>query len=148
MTVTLLMGTSSSSATICAIARSVLWPPSILPKNTVTAPFGAIASQESSSVGTRGGLPSTATACASTLPASAMEKATIRAPVLCSSVRRESERSVCAFIGISSRHLVGGALDRAHDRRVGAATAFDAGQGGADFGVRRLLLVLEERCRG
>src|SRR5882672_11197833 len=123
------------------MARSVPWPPSILPKKIVIAPFGAMAIQESSSVGSSAGLgPPTAAICASTSPASDIENATTSAPVLCSTVRRESESSVLAFIGSSSRHLVGGALDRAHDRRVGAAAAFETRQRLADFRVGRLLL--------
>src|SRR5882672_7684777 len=130
------------------MARSVPWPPSILPKKIVTAPFGAMAIQESSSVGSSAGLaPPTAAICASTSPASDIENATTRAPVLCSMVRRESESSVLAFMGASSRHLLGGALDRAQNRRVGAAAAFETRQSGANFRVGRLLLGLQESRR-
>src|SRR5882757_5681410 len=130
------------------MARSVPWPPSILPKNTVTAPLGAMAIQESSSVGSSGGLaPPTATACASTSPASDIENATASAPVLCSKARRESESSVLAFMVGSSRHLVGGALDRAQNRRVGAAAAFETRQRLSNFRVGRLFLGVQEGRR-
>src|SRR5262249_4899432 len=55
-TSTLATSTSSSSATICAIAMSSDWPMSILPKKAVTRPSGATATQESSSVGESAGL--------------------------------------------------------------------------------------------
>src|SRR5882672_10320812 len=129
------------------MARSVPWPPSILPKKTVTAPLGAMAIHESSSVGSSAGFAPAAAVCASTSPASDIENATTRAPVPCSRARRESESSVLAFMVGSSRHLVGGALDRAHDRRVGAAAAFETRQSGANFRVGRLFLGVQEGRR-
>src|SRR5580765_4051803 len=106
-----------------------------------------MASQESSSVGRSGGLPAGAAATwASASPASVTAKPTTSAPALCSSERRDNEKSVFAFIALSSRHLLGGFFHRAQDCRVRAAAAFQACERLANFGIGRLLVRVEEGC--
>src|SRR5205814_2653938 len=129
--------------------RSVPWPPSILPKNTVTLPSRAIAIHESSSVGSSVELPPlpAITCCASTSPGAPAEKANTNAPALPISSRREISICVVAFMVSSSRHLLGRALHRAHNRGMRAATAFDPGQRLPDFRIRRPLFAFQERRR-
>src|SRR5438046_1009141 len=103
-TSTLATSTSSSSATICAIAMSRDWPMSILPKKALTRPLGRIATQESSSLGRSGGLlpGETAAVCASVSPVKAGPAAeTTSAPEAFRNSRRESDRSMRAFMSFS-----------------------------------------------
>src|SRR5262245_44412692 len=141
------IGTSSSSATIWPMARSVPWPPSILPKNSVTFPSRPIHNQESRSVGCFTPAVAPIAACARTSVGPPIETAMTRAPVLCSIVRRDSENSVFAFIGSSSRHRVGCTTHGAHDRRMRAASALEPLERRLDLGIGRLLLGVEERRR-
>jgi hypothetical protein len=91
--------TSSSSATICAIATSRHWPMSILPKNVVTRPSGSIAIQESSSVGSSAGFALPAGICARASPMKTGPEAdTIRAPDAFRNSRRERDGSRRAFM--------------------------------------------------
>src|SRR5215510_7658772 len=135
--------TSSSSATIWAIATSRLWPMSILPKNALTLPSGRIAIHESSSPGTRAGLPDAA-ACASASPANDGTPAeTMSAPADFRNSRRERQRSMRAFMAASLCERRLRALDRAQDRDVRAAAALEARQRLAELGVGRLGVFLE-----
>src|SRR6266446_4429115 len=139
-TSTLSTATSSSSATTCAMAMSSDWPMSILPKKAVTRPSAPIATQESSSVGTRAGLVEAEAVCASASPTRAGPAAvTINAP----EALRNSRRERGAFMVVSSGHLRLSALDRAQDRDVRAAAAFQAGKRVAQLGVVRLGVLLE-----
>src|SRR2546422_7121184 len=110
-TSTLSQATSSSSATICAIATSRLCPMSILPKKACTRPSGSTATQESSSVGTSGGLP--ALTCASAPVTGGAANETTSAPELFRNSRRV--RVVMMF---SSRQAGLRALDGAQDGHV------------------------------
>src|SRR5712664_4701392 len=84
-----------------AIAISSDWPMSILPKKAVTLPSGRIATQESSSVGTSGGL-TPAAVCATASPMNAGPPAEIMsAPEAFRNSRRESDRSRRAFMSFS-----------------------------------------------
>src|SRR5258705_4467415 len=94
-------------------------------------------SHESSSVGTSGGLPEDAAACANASAAPPIEKAMTTAPVLWSTERREN--SVFAFMGFSSRHRIGGALHGAQDFGIFAPAAFPARQRLLGFGIGRVL---------
>src|SRR5262245_165334 len=123
---------------------------SILPKNAVTPPSGRTAIQESSSVGTSGGLPvAPAGACAiasSTNDGAAT--ATTNAPADFRNSRRDSERSMGAFItSLPSGHHALGALDRAQDRHMRAAATLQTCQRFAHLRVGRLRVLLEE-CGG
>src|SRR2546429_7787246 len=133
---TLSQATSSSSATICAIATSRLCPMSILPKKACTRPSGSIAHQESSSVGTSGGLPAVICAAASVSGGAANE--TTSAP----EVFRNSRR-VRVVMMFSSRHAGLRALDGAQDGHVGSAAALEPGEGVAQLRVARLRVLLE-----
>src|SRR4051812_1570897 len=102
----------------------------------VTEPSREIANQESSCVGTSGGLPAgTVVVCARASAVPLIEKAITTAPVLLSTERREN--SVFAFIAFSSRHRIGCALHCAHDCGMGTAAAFQARQSLLDLGVCR-----------
>src|SRR5262245_59659357 len=140
--------TSSSSATIWAIATSRLWPMSILPKKALTLPSGRIAIQESSSPGTRAGL-ADAAACASASPTNDGTLAeTMSAPVDFRNSRRERERSMRAFMAASLCERRLRALDRAQDRDVSAAAALEARQRLAELRVRRPGVFLEHGGSG
>src|SRR5688572_27862761 len=141
--------TSSSSATICAIATSTPWPMSILPKKAVTRPSGRTAIHESSSLGSNGGLPPGTVAedmpwLSAVATAPGIEMLTTSEP----EAFRKSRR-VIGFMTISlGRHRLRGALDRAHDRHVRSAATLDAGHGLADLGVGGLGIVLQDRRGG
>src|SRR5256712_3199967 len=135
-TSTLSQATSSSSATICAIATSRLCPMSILPKKACTRPSGSTATQESSSVGTSGGLP--ALTCASAPVTGGAANETTSAPELFRNSRRV--RVVMMF---SSRHAGLRALDGAQDGHVRSAAALEPGEGIAQLCVARFRVLLE-----
>src|SRR2546427_475743 len=135
-TSTLSKATSSSSATICAIATSRLCPMSILPKKACTRPSGSTATQESSSVGTSGGLP--AVICATAAVSGRAANETTSAP----EVFRNSRR-VRVVMMFSSRHAGLHALDGAQDGHVGSAAALEPGEGVAQLRVARLRVLLE-----
>src|SRR5687768_10803362 len=110
-------------------------PMSILPKKASTRPSGRIAIQESSSVGTSGGLP----ACAKEAePGTAKE--TTSAPDVLKNSRRESMGGLLGHLGL-------GALDRAQDRHMRAAAAFQAGKRVAQLRVRSFWIFLQHRRR-
>src|SRR5689334_11450789 len=93
---------------------------SILPKYAVALPLGSIAIHESSSSGVSGGLP----VAAVWLNADSIEPGramlTTSAPVVIRNSRR-----VISFMMFTSRiHQLGGALHRAHDRHMRAASTF------------------------
>src|SRR5262245_29908040 len=134
--------TSSSSATICAIAGSRLCPMSILPKKACTRPLGRTAIHESSSVGTRLDL-AAETPCASD-SSGGTKPDTTSAPAAC----RNSRREIDVFMISSSRHALLRTLDGAQDRHVGAATALEAGKRVTQLGVARLRVLPEIRGGG
>src|SRR5712664_249718 len=140
-TATLSNPTSSSSATTWATATSRPWPMSILPKKAFTRPSGRTAIQESSSVGTSGGLP--AVVCARTSLVENEEEQTTNAPLAFRNSRRDTD-----VISPSSRHLRLRALDSAQDRHVGAAAAFQAGERVAQLGVARFGVLPQDRGGG
>src|SRR5262245_24486937 len=120
---------------------------SFLPKKALTLPSGRIAIQESSSPGTRAGLPDAAT-CASASPANDGTLAeTMSAPADFRNSRRERERSMRAFMVASLCECRLRALDRAQDRDVRAAAALEARQRLAELRVGGLRVFLEH-CRG
>ena len=80
-------GRSSSSATIWAMATSTPWPTSGLPKKAVTRPSGPTASQASIWAGS---ISLTAALAAAAAARTGTAAATIRAPMACSSWRREA----------------------------------------------------------
>src|SRR5882762_8554087 len=135
-TSTLSKATSSSSATICAIATSRLCPMSILPKKACTRPSGSTATQESSSVGTSGGLPAVICATAPVIGGTVNE--TTSAPEVFRNSRRV--RVVMVF---SSRHAGLRALDGAQDGHVRSAAALEPGEGVAQLRVARFRVLLE-----
>src|SRR5467141_852681 len=135
-TSTLSQATSSSSATICAIATSRLCPMSILPKKACTRPSGSTATQESSSVGTSGGLPALTCASASVTGGAANE--TTSAP----EVFRNSRR-VRVVMMFSSRQAGLRALDGAQDGHVRSAPALEPGEGVAQLRVGRFRVLLQ-----
>src|SRR3989441_2081254 len=135
-TSTLSHATSSSSATICAIATSRLCPMSILPKKACTRPSGSTATQESSSIGTSGGLP--ALTCASAPVIGGTVNETTSAPEVFRNSRRV--RVVMVF---SSRHAGLRALDGAQDGHVRSAAALEPGEGVAQLRVARFRVLLE-----
>src|SRR5947208_4730888 len=135
-TSTLSKATSSSSATICAIATSRLCPMSILPKKACTRPSGRTATQESSSVGASAGLP--AAACASAPVTGGAANETTSAPELFRNSRRV--RVVMMF---SSRQAGLRAPDGAPDGHVGSAAALEPGEGRAQLRVARFRVLLE-----
>src|SRR2546428_12400449 len=135
-TSTLSKATSSSSATICAIATSRLCPMSILPKKACTRPSGSTAIQESSSVGTSGGLP--ALTCASASVSGGAANETTSAP----EVLRNSRRVRVVMVS-SSRHAGLRALDGAQDGHVGSAAALEPRQRIAQLGGARFRVLLE-----
>src|SRR2546426_8170395 len=135
-TSTLSQATSSSSATICAIATSRLCPMSILPKKACTRPSGSTAIQESSSVGTSAGLPPATCATAPVSGGAANE--TTSAP----EVFRNSRR-VRVVMMFSSRQAGLGALDGAQDGHVRSAAALEPGERDAQLRVARLRVLLE-----
>src|SRR5712692_351661 len=135
-TSTLSKATSSSSATICAIATSRLCPMSILPKKACTRPSGSTATQESSSVGTSGGLP--ALTCASASVSGGAANETTSAP----EVFRNSRR-VRVVMMFSSRHAGLRALDGAQDGHVRSAAALEPRQRIAQLRVARFRVLLE-----
>src|SRR5262249_44125164 len=126
--------TSSSSATTCAIAMSSDCPVSILPKNAVTRPSAPIATQESSSVGSSGGLPAEAPWASASPMKTGPAAVTISAPEALRNSRRESG----AFMVVSLGQLRLGALDRAQDRHVRSAAALQAGERVAQPRLARL----------
>src|SRR6266545_5291 len=138
-TSTLSKPTSSSSATTCAAAMSRPWPMSILPKKAFTRPSGRTASQESSSVGTRAGLP--AADCARI--SAGTERETTKAPEVFRKSRREMD-----VMSLSSRHLCLRALDRAQYRDMRAAAALQAGERVAQLGVARFGVLPQDRGGG
>src|ERR1700704_1526385 len=140
-TSTLSKATSSSSATICAMATSRLCPMSILPKKACTRPSGSTATQESSSVGTSGGLP--APTCASASVSGGAANETTRAPEVFRNSRRV--RGVLMF---SSRQAGLRALDGAQDGHVRSAAALEPGEGIAQLSVARFRVLLEVGRRG
>src|SRR5882762_448426 len=145
-TSTLSTATSSSSATIWAIAISSDWPMSILPKKAVARPSGVIATQESSLVGRRGGLPP---GWARALPMKAGPAAeTTSAPEAFRNSRRESGKSTREFIVVSSGHLRLSALDRAQDGDVRPAAALEARERFAQLRVARLRVLVQVGRRG
>src|SRR5215471_2855604 len=121
------------------------WPMSILPKKAVTRPSGATATQESSSVGERGGLVPPGAACAS-----ASSKNTGPAAVTNSAPEalRNSRRERGAFMVVSSGHLRLGALDCAQDGNVRPAAALESRERVAQLSVARLGVLLQVRGRG
>src|SRR5256886_2941799 len=135
-TSTLSQATSSSSATICAIATSRLCPMSILPKKACTRPSGSTATQESSSVGASAGLPAVTCASAPVIGGAANE--TTSAPEVFRNSRRV--RGVMMF---SSRPAGLRALDGAQDGHVRSAAALEPGEGVAQLRVARLRGLLE-----
>src|SRR2546422_2338302 len=135
-TSTLSQATSGSSATICAIATSRLCPMSILPKKACTRPSGSTATQESSSVGTSGGLP--AVTCASASVSGGAANETTSAPEVFRNSRRVRVVMMC-----SSRHAALRALDGAQDGHMRAAAALEPGQGVAQLRVARFRVLLE-----
>src|SRR5205809_7750547 len=139
-TSTVSQATSSSSATMCAIATSRLCPMSILPKKACTRPSGSTAIQESSSVGTSAGLPAATCASAPVIGGAANE--TTSAPEVFRNSRRV--RVVMVF---SSRQAGLRALDGAQDGHVRSAAALEPGEGVAQLRVARLR-VLREVSRG
>src|SRR6266404_4839924 len=135
-TSTLSQATPSSSATICAIATSRLCPMSILPKKACTRPSGSTATQESSSVGTSGGLP--ALTCASASVGGGATNDTTSAPEVFRNSRRVRVVMMC-----SSCHAGLRALDGAQDGHVRSAAALEPGQGVAQLRVARFRVLLE-----
>src|SRR5262249_31588569 len=129
--------TSSSSATICAIAGSRLCPMSILPKKACTRPLGSTAIQESSSVGTRFCLAAETSLAIDSSRGTRTE--TTSAPLAC----RNSRREVGAFMISSSRHALLRALDGAQDRNVGPAAALQAGERIAQIGIARFPVLFQ-----
>src|SRR5450756_1903125 len=65
------------------------------------------------------------------------------APEACRNSRRDIE-----FMAFSSGSRSGGALDRAHDRHVGAAAALESRERFTDLGIVGLGVVAQERGRG
>src|SRR3954454_4377806 len=136
-TLTALNGTSSSSATIWPMATNRPWPMSILPKKADTVPSALTAMKDESWSGVSGGLVAIACAFAALMPstvsnATGAPNETTRAPPALSMARREKVvgfSCLVMFVSPSTHHRVGGALDGAHDVDVGAATAFQAGEG-------------------
>src|ERR1700704_4613916 len=117
---------------------------SILPKKAVTRPSGRIATQESSSVGTSGGLPPADWASTSPMKIGPAAE-TISAPEAFRNSRRESMRS---FMVVSSGHLRLSALDRAQDGDVRPAAAFQPCERFAQLGVARLWVLVQVGRRG
>src|SRR6185369_1469222 len=134
--------TSSSSATICAIAGSRLCPMSILPKKACTRPLGSTAIQESSSVGTRFCLAAETPAAIDS--SRGRKTVTTSAPLAC----RNSRREIGAFMIASSRHALLSTLDGAQDRNVGAAAALEPRERIAQLRVARLWIFLQDRSGG
>src|SRR3954464_7675692 len=135
-------GTSSSSATICAIAGSRLCPMSILPKKACTRPLGSTAIQESSSPGTRFCLAAESSFAIDSSKGTRTE--TTSAPLAC----RNSRREIGAFMFCPSGHALLRTLDGAQDGYVGAAAALEAGKRIAQLGVARFRILLQDRGGG
>src|SRR6476646_4334712 len=121
--VTLLIGTSSSSATSCIAAVTVPCPNSTLPTFIVTVPFDPIPIHESiwfgsTSGGPIGKSPLIAAHAAFGFKRRGAPTATRSAPVPLTKVRRlniRSEEVIVISISPSGRHRLGGVLDRFQD---------------------------------
>src|SRR6185295_12309292 len=153
MTLTLLNGTSSSSATIWPMATCRPWPMSILPKKAETVPSALTAIYEESWSGISGGL---VAPCANACPMSStvsspigMPIDTTSAPPALSIARRENCAAFSCLVMVRppSTHHRRRALDRAQDAHMRAAAAFEAGERVLDLGIVRLLVLVEQRRR-
>src|SRR5262249_9861521 len=86
--------------------------------------------------------------CAATCSASALppsEKLTISAPPPLSRSRRDGRK--CLVMARPPSRLAGGALDRAHDTRVGATATDIVGERLPDIRLGRILVAGQERNR-
>src|SRR5437764_8155421 len=143
MTVTRSSGTDNSSAAICAIAVWIPVPRSTLPEKTVTLPFESIARNPST------WSPATVLAgiVGDAAPPSPTVKLTTSAPLVLRNARRDSlVGSEFRFVmAVSSRHLLGRALDGADDAQVRAAATKVLGERSADLLLGRIACGLQER---
>src|SRR5690349_5501810 len=151
MTVTWSKATSSSSAAIWAMPVCTPLPRSTAPQYTVTLPSGAMASQESSLVGSGVGYRPVEVPAARAVPAcraTGMLKAKTIAPLACRKWRRERPlSSTLVLICFSPLRHGGGALDGTDNRRIGAAAAQMAIHRLANLGVGGMGSV-QEQVRG
>src|SRR5437764_3253765 len=143
MTVTRSSGTDNSSAAICAMAVWMPVPRSTFPENTVTLPLESIARKPStwSAATVLSGIAGAAA------PPSPTAKLTTSAPPVLRNARRDSSAvSEFGFVmAASSCHLLGRALDGAHDTQMRAAAAQILGKRGADLLLGRIVRRLQQR---